>query len=485
MPRRPGHRAGSCPGTASGRPHRPSARPRPAASHLGDGRGLHREHRVSLDPAPVLQPPEPPLQGCGPASPVGLQPEFLHQAGGLIDVSGGHGVLQRVLIHAVARIPCGGASLQHRDQLRTLAFQLRQEHVTEQVVVAVPLPPLVQRHQQQVGPGQIGQRRRGSGPVQHRLAQRPAHPLQHRGPGQEGPLPRGDPGQELRLHVLADEPVIPGDGDRRGPGRAAFPQAQRREIQPDRPSLGPPVQFRHLIGVQRHLRRAEQRGRLVAGQRQVSGADLGDPALGAQPRDPQRRLVPPGQRQPRAARHMIGQHRQRGPASGVVQRVHIIQDEHHRRRHRGERRPQPRDHHAGHRTGRGRQRVEHPPADRLHRIERFGHVGEQHLRVVICLVDRHPGERLPVALGPLRQQRGLPVAGRRDHRHDRTAVIARQPVDQRRPGDRPGPGRGTAQLRHDKVERGPARAPRLTGLLKHPGVVHAPAVPFGSSAIDP
>ena len=48
-------------------------------------------------------------------------------------------------------------------------------------------------------------------------------------------------------------------------------------------------------------------------------ADLQKLALGAQPRDPQRRLGPPGEHQPRPGRHVIGQHRQRGPAFGVVQ----------------------------------------------------------------------------------------------------------------------------------------------------------------------
>ena len=76
-------------------------------------------------------------------------------------------------------------------------------------------------------------------------------------------------------------------------------------------------------------------------------------------------------------RHVIGQHRQRGPALPVVQQVHVIQHQHHRRGHRRERRPQPRHHRAGHRTHRRGQRLEHPPADRLHRIQRRCDVAEQ------------------------------------------------------------------------------------------------------------
>jgi hypothetical protein len=71
------------------------------------------------------------------------------------------------------------------------------------------------------------------GQFQYRLVQRPGHRLQHRGPGQEQPLPLRDPRQELGLHVLADQPVITTEGDRRRPERAALSQVQRRQVQPD------------------------------------------------------------------------------------------------------------------------------------------------------------------------------------------------------------------------------------------------------------
>jgi len=200
----------------------------------------------------------------------------------------------------------------------------------------------------------------------------------------------------------------------------------------------------------------QQRGCFLAGERQVTRADLGDPALGPQPGDPQRRLIPACQHQPGAVRDVIGQHRHRGPARPVVQQVHVVQDQRDRRGHRREGRTQPGDDRAGNRAPRGGQRVEYPPAHRLDGIERFGDVGEQDLRVVVLLAYRHPGERLAVTLGPLRQQRRLAVTGRRDCRHDRTGVLPRQLLDRRRPPDRPGPHQGTARLRHDQVEHRPA-----------------------------
>jgi len=191
-----------------------------------------------------------------------------------------------------------------------------------------------------------------------------------------------------------------------------------------------PVQVRHVLLGQRHLRCAQQHGRLLAGQRQVGRTDLDDPAFRAQPRDPHRRGSPPGEHQAATGRHMIGQHRQRGPALDVAQQVHVIQHQHHRHGHRREGQAQPRHHRPGHRTRRGGQRVEHPLTNRLDRIQRLGYITEQHLRVVVLLIDLHPGERLPVVLGPLRQQCRLPVTRRCDHRHDRPGAPLHQLVDQ-------------------------------------------------------
>ena len=314
---------------------------------------------------------------------------------------------------------------QDRDQPGFPALQLGQQHVAEQVVVAIPLPLPVQRHQQQVRLGQIGQGGTRSGQVEHGLAERAGQPLQYRGPGQELPLPPGDPLQELRLHVLGHQPVPPAKRHHRTRQRAALAQVQGRQVQPGRPPFGPPVQLGHVVLAEHHLSGAQQLFCLTAGQRQVTGTDLQNPALGPQSRDPQGRLVPPGERQPRPSGHVIGQHRQRGPALPVAQQVHIIDDQDERRGHARERRSQAWHHRAGHRARRRGQRVEHPIADRLHRIEGLGHVAEQDLRVVVRLVDRHPREGLAVVLRPLRQQGGLPVTRRGDHRHDRAGNPAR------------------------------------------------------------
>ena len=442
----------------------------------GKDRCPHGSQRVSVDPALVFQPTHPPLQCGEPALPVSQHRQPFHQPRSRADVARGDGVFERRLGQVVPQAPVGRAVPQDRHQVRFAAVQVGQQHVAEQVMVAVPLSPPVQRHQQHVGPGQLRQDRGGAGRVQYRLAQRTGHPLQHRGAGQERPLPLRDPFQDLCLQIVADQPVIAAEGQRRLPGRAAFSDGKYREVQAGWPPFGPLVQPRHVRITERDTGVAQQRGCLREGERKVTGADLQNPRLGAQPGDPQGRPAPPGQYQPRPGRHVIGQDRHRGPALGIMQQVHIVQDEHHGCGHRRERRGQPRQDRAVHRAERGGQRVEYPPADRLRRVQCLGDVGEQNPWIVVGFVHRHPRECLAIPLGPLRQQRRFAIARRCHHRDDRRGVPVHQPLDQSGARDSPRAHRRAQQLRKGEVERRPVRNSRPGGPVEHIAVVHAVVV---------
>ena len=148
-----------------------------SSHHRKEQRGQHGDHRVPVHAAVIVQPPEPALKGGEPALPVGGHSEPFYQGSCRADVPGGDGVLERFLKQAVVQAPAGRPAPQDRDQVRLVAFQLGLEHVTEQVVKAVPPALLVQRHQQQVRLSQAGQHRGGPGQVQHRLAQGPGHAL--------------------------------------------------------------------------------------------------------------------------------------------------------------------------------------------------------------------------------------------------------------------------------------------------------------------
>ena len=292
-------------------------------------------------------------------------------------------------------------------------------------------------------------------------------------------MPRRDPPEELRLHVLAHQPVIPAERVLRALDRAAFPQVERGQVQPGGPPFCPLVQRGHVVVAERDVSRVQQRGGLLAAQRQLGRPDLQDPALDAQPRYPQRRGVAARQYQPRPWRDVIGQHRQRVPAFGIPEQVRVVEHQHHGRGHRPERRPQPRHHRAWDRAGVRCERLEHLVTDRLHRVQRRRHVAEQDLRVVVPVVEGHPGERLAVACCPLCQQRRLAVPGRRDHRDDRGRAVRRQPADQRGAGDGSWPRGGAAELGGHKVEPRPGRRPRLAGILPHAVRLHPPkTAPF-------
>jgi hypothetical protein len=263
-----------------------------------DQRGQRRYHRICGDRVPVIQPLEPPHERGDPALPPGRHSELLHQLRDHVHVVGGHGVLKRFLRAAVGPAPVRGVPPEDRQQAGFQPFQLGQQHVAEQVVVAVPEAAPVQRHQQQVRASEFYQGGVGLGQAEHRFAQRPAHPLEYRGPGEELPVPRRHPCQELRLHVLAHQPVIPAERVFRVSERAALAQVEGRQVQPGGPPFCALVQRRHVVVAQRHVGRAQEQCRLPAAQRQVGRADLQDQALRPQPGDAQRRGVAARQHQP-------------------------------------------------------------------------------------------------------------------------------------------------------------------------------------------
>jgi hypothetical protein len=109
--------------------------------------------------------------------------------------------------------------------------------------------------------------------------------------------PWRDPGEQFRLQIVAHQPVVTAEGDGRTRQRAALAQVQRGEVERRGPSFGVPVQLGHLALAEGDAGRAQQRRRLCGAEHEVRGADFGEPGLGAQPREPQRRLGPARQYQ--------------------------------------------------------------------------------------------------------------------------------------------------------------------------------------------
>ncbi|MBV9796655.1 MAG: L,D-transpeptidase [Solirubrobacterales bacterium] len=90
---------------------------------------------------------------------------------------------------AVIAIPAPGAPMQLRDELGLAAAKLGARVLSEQVVIPVGQPLLVERDHEQVGPLQLAQRRAGAdlgaAPGGQRIAQRSGQFVEHAGVQEE------------------------------------------------------------------------------------------------------------------------------------------------------------------------------------------------------------------------------------------------------------------------------------------------------------
>jgi hypothetical protein len=104
----------------------------------------------------------------------------LHQVGGPVEVPRSQCVPDRLLCQVVALVPLAGTLVQQRNLIGLLAPHARPQHVREEVVVAVPLPPVVQGHDEEVG---AFERHEHVSPVVAAgdgVTQRPSQPVENR-----------------------------------------------------------------------------------------------------------------------------------------------------------------------------------------------------------------------------------------------------------------------------------------------------------------
>ena len=190
----------------------------------------------------------------------------------------------------MALVPLAGALVQQRNLLRLLAEQARPQHVGEQVVVAVPLPPVVQRDDEQVGALQGHDHLATVGAAGDGVTQRSGEPVQNRGLQQEAANRVRLVRQHFLDQVVDEVPVVAGEPGDEAARILAPLQGERGELQRGDPPLGPLLQDgdvrRGQIQARHHI---EVRIGLVGGESQVRGPDLDQ--LAAHP--------PPSQRQVR------------------------------------------------------------------------------------------------------------------------------------------------------------------------------------------
>lgn len=104
----------------------------------------------------------------------------LHEVRRAVELVGGQGVRDGVLGQIVVLVPPAGALVQQRNLLGLLAEHARAQHVGEQVVVAVPLPPIVQRDEEEVGALKGHERAAPVVAAGDGVAERPREPVENR-----------------------------------------------------------------------------------------------------------------------------------------------------------------------------------------------------------------------------------------------------------------------------------------------------------------
>ena len=346
----------------------------------------------------------------------------LDQVGRPVHVPGGQGVPHGRDGLSGGVVPGAGPAVQPGDTVRVLDEQVGAQDVGEEVVVAVPLPTVVQGHHEQVAALQqlehacalpvVSVTASHSGPVS---CSRTA--VSRRNLADVGGLAV----EHLLDEVVDDVPVVPGEaGDEQ---RRVVTAAQRERGQLERgdPALGAGPERGDVGRVQVEPGgRREVGGRLLLGEPEVGRTHLGQLSAGTQPGQGQRRVGAGADDQAHLRRQPLQQQRHAGLHVGPLGEVVVVE-------------------HEGQGTGQDAQLVEdggQHGLDRLPGLEQRQpgaagvgcgalecrqHVAPEDLRARVGRVQGHPGGagRRTRSGGLPRQPRGeqrrLPEAGGRGH----------------------------------------------------------------------
>ncbi len=181
---------------------------------------------------------KPAAQGRALAAAEQLLHVPLHQPRGPGGVPGRQRVPHRVIGQVMLLAPGGRGPVQRLHPAGLLSPQPGAQQIGEQVVVAPPAAYLIQRHQKQARPLDVGQHRLAAGPSGDRITQLARQPLQHGGLQEERAHLPGLAVQDLIGQVVQHEAVAAAER-RREPGRIGVPpQRQPGQLQPRRPPLG-------------------------------------------------------------------------------------------------------------------------------------------------------------------------------------------------------------------------------------------------------
>ena len=358
-------------------------------------------------------------------------------------------MLERVLKHGPLLEPVGCTLVQTGGSFRVRARQLGQEQFAEQVVVAVPFAPPIQRDKKQVRARQRIQPCRRPIRLQHPITQLGTEPAEHRRSQQKRPGIGVQRVQHLGGQIISDVAVAGRELPQVLLGRVGVGQPHPGQPDPSRPALGALRQELDVLTRERaDALLLEELHHLVHRERERVDAQLAQVAAGTQPAQPDGRVRPGGRNDPSGmgqALHRVGH---RSQAFVTTHMVEIIEHDHDSPRETRKPIQQLVDRQLDI-AARSPQRGQCRPGDsRPQPIGRGGNRRPQTHRLVIDLLQRYPRDRsLRAALKPRRHHHRLARACWRADQREGDIIQLVKPPEQARPRTAiPSVGRGGASL---------------------------------------
>jgi hypothetical protein len=198
----------------------------------------------------------------------------------------------------------------------------------------------------------------------------------------------------LGRQIVGHQPMAAGEGGHERRRVSPAGQRQSGQLQPGCPALGAFRQRRHLPLRQAHAHaHIQERGRLLRGEAQIGGAQFGQLAAGAHPRQRQRRILAGGDDQVDRWRQVIEQEGESLVDGGRAHQVVVVQHQQARGGQGGQVVDQAGEDGCGRRCGQrgiqsGQRRAAAGGGDGL---ESSDEVAEELVSVLVVLVEREPG----------------------------------------------------------------------------------------------
>ena len=186
---------------------------------------------------------------------------------------------------------------------------------------------------------------------------------------------------------------------------------------------------------ERQLQPLAQLGGLLAVERELGDAQLGERAAGAQTLGRQRRIGAAGQHEAQLLGGVADEEVDRGGCRGAGELVNLIEHQHERRAQLGEAVDQQREEALGAGSRRRDEAIERAAGlERSRAAQCAQEVLEQPIGVIVLAVERQPagGAGQRARRDPRGEQHGLAGAGRRGEQHDASSTPSSR-VSYRRP----------------------------------------------------